>query len=69
MLLSSDGVKESGSRAVALTFRPRGKAGGAVLHVLSHFGKQKTQDDEFALQNLLLNFILEAHTRYPAKEK
>ncbi len=69
LLLASDGVKAGGSRAVALTFQPRGRRGGAVLHVLSHFGKQRSQDDEFALQNMLLNFMLEAHARYPEKKK
>lgn len=66
VLMGSAKVKEGGSSAVALTFQPRGKSGGAVLHVLSHFGKQRAEEDEFALQNLLLNFMLEAHRRYPA---
>lgn len=35
-------------------------AGGAVLHVLSHFQDQRTKEgDGFALQQLLLNFIVE----------
>lgn len=38
--------------------------GGLVLHVLSHFGKQKNEQDEFTLQNLLVNFLLEAQDRY-----
>lgn len=38
-------------------------AGGRVLHVLSHFGKQKSQNDEYTLQNLLLNFFFEANNR------
>jgi hypothetical protein len=36
------------------------KRGGQVMHVLSHFGKQKDVSDEFVLQNLILNFIMEA---------
>ncbi len=38
-------------------------AGGRVLYVLSHFGKQDSQEDEFALQNLLVNFLVEANER------
>ena len=37
--------------------------GGRVLYVLSHFGKQKSEDDEYTLQNLLLNFLIEASER------
>lgn len=37
---------------------------GLVLHVLSHFGKQKSETDEFTLQNLLVNFLLEAQERW-----
>lgn len=37
--------------------------GGRVLYVLSHFGKQKSEDDEYALQNLLINFLVEAADR------
>jgi hypothetical protein len=36
--------------------------------VLSHFGRQESQQDEFALQNLLLNFLLEAREHFPEKE-
>lgn len=32
---------------------------GKVLHILSHFGKQRNQNDEFSLQHMLLNFIME----------
>jgi len=45
-------------RAVAVVFRPAEKS-GRVLHVLSHFAKQDDQYGEYALQNLLLNFLLE----------
>ena len=38
-------------------------SGGRVMYVLSHFGKQKSKKDEYALQNLLLNFLLEASER------
>ena len=37
--------------------------GGRVLHVMSHFGKQKSQTDEYTIQNLLLNFLIEASER------
>ena len=43
--------------------RRKMKRGGRVVHVLSHFGKQQSQDDEYALQNLLLNFLIEANER------
>lgn len=46
-----------GPAPVAVTFR---YGGGAVLHVLSHFQDQRTKEgDGFALQQLLLNFIVE----------
>jgi hypothetical protein len=37
--------------------------GGRVVGVLSHFIKQKDKDDAFALQNLLINFLIEAKDR------
>ncbi|MFC1707925.1 hypothetical protein ACFL59_14100, partial [Planctomycetota bacterium] len=40
--------------------------GGRVLHVVSHFGRQVSKQDEFALQRLLVNFLLEANRRVPA---
>ncbi len=76
-LMESDVLAKDGHSAVAVTFLPAGAqgessatsgkpekmVGGRVLHVLSHFGKQKTREDEFALQNLLLNFLMEANRR------
>jgi hypothetical protein len=38
-------------------------SGGRVLHVMSHMGKQKSRTDEHAIQNLLLNFLIEASER------
>ncbi len=68
-----------GNGTVALTFslakrnvpasegtHPQDRArmrGGRVLHVLSHFGKQSSSGDEYALQELLLNFLIEANER------
>ncbi|HEX7901254.1 MAG TPA: HEAT repeat domain-containing protein [Planctomycetota bacterium] len=62
-----------GQGAVAMTFpfgdarktagKPATPSGGRVLHVLSHFIKQKTKNDEFAIQNMLLNFLIEAADR------
>jgi hypothetical protein len=41
--------------------------GGRVLHVLAHFGKQQSdsagQKGEYTLQNLLINFCIEANER------
>ncbi len=81
LMTSEDLKGEGGPafESVALTFLPSGPqtekyaqegkpeklAGGRVLHVLSHFGKQESREDEFALQNLLLNFLIEAHRRFP----
>ena len=45
------------------------QGGGRVLHVMSHFGKQKSKVDEFALQNLILNFIMEVNERRPRVKK
>lgn len=62
---------------VALAFRPgSGKAAaigvgrsktppgtpGVIVQVLSHFGKQHSDTDEFSLQNLLLNFLIDSNT-------
>ena len=57
-LVQSDELKQTyGSDIVACTFR-HGK--GSVLHVLSHFDKQTDESgDGFALQQMLLNFIVE----------
>ena len=48
----------NGNDTVAFTFRA-GK--GRILHVLSHFGRQENIKDEFDLQNMLLNFLMEAY--------
>lgn len=61
----------SGSNIVATGNEkgPSYKGGGRVLHVMSHFGKQKSKVDEFALQNLILNFIMELNQRRPKGKK
>lgn len=38
-------------------------SGGRVVYVLSHFGKQESTADEYSLQNLLINFLVEANER------
>ncbi|MBI5778189.1 MAG: HEAT repeat domain-containing protein [Planctomycetes bacterium] len=48
---------------------PSYQGGGRVLHVMSHFGHQKSKVDEFALQNLILNFIMELNQRRPKGKK
>lgn len=73
-------VKDGNGGAVAVVFGPvpdkqvvltgdgidAGKMkGGRVLHVLSHFEKQKGGDR--SLQNILLNFLLEAADRHSIK--
>jgi hypothetical protein len=56
-----------GDTALAVTFKPgKGRRTGAVLHILSHFGKQTSQDSEYGIQNLLLNFLIDANLHIPA---
>jgi hypothetical protein len=43
--------------------------GGKVLHVMSHFSKQKSKQDGYTLQNMLLNFLIEAKDRKHGQEK
>ncbi len=68
-----------GQSSVALCFWPYGGAApaegssrrrprGMVMLVLSHFGHQETTDDEYTLQNLLLNFLLEANVARTVEE-
>lgn len=52
--------KECGEGAVAVTF-PVKK--GRVIHVLSHFGKQSSSDNEATIENLLINFLLQVRIR------
>ena len=61
----------SGSNIVATGSEKRSsyQGGGRVLHVMSHFGKQKSKVNEFALQNLILNFIMELNQRRPKGKK
>jgi hypothetical protein len=75
ILLTSTKLQGStgGEGVVAFCFRPGGdgsptsdqtgrrRGPGMVLQVLSHFGKQESAEDEYTLQNLLLNFLLAAH--------
>lgn len=53
-----DSPQLSNYHSVAVVFAPTDTS-GRVLHVLSHFAKQGDNYGEYALQNLLLNFILE----------
>lgn len=57
----ADRIVAEGAAGAAVTGGRRGPAPGAVLHVMSHFEKQRDADsgDHFALQQLLLNFVLE----------
>jgi hypothetical protein len=62
----------TGGGADALKGKSRGRgswsesmAGGRVLHVLSHFGKQQSSsEDTFVLQNLILNFLMESNRQH-----
>ena len=75
--------RAEGDGVVAFAFRPgskpspigrrsriRGKKtpAGVVLQVLSHFGKQDSQRDEHLLQNLLLNFLIDANVARTDRE-
>ena len=57
--------KRTGGGGAEATRVPRP---GLVLHVLSHFGKQTAREDELALQNLLVNFLLEANSRFAERK-
>lgn len=46
------------NNAIAVSFGPE-KGTGKVLHVLSHFDRQATRQGDYALQNLLLNFLMD----------
>jgi len=46
-----------------------GKPGGQVLHVMSHFDRQTSNAGEFALTNLLINFLEECAQRHSKKNK
>ena len=48
----------SRNSGVAVTISPE-KSTGKVLHILSHFQRQATNQGDYALQNLLLNFLME----------
>ena len=72
------GKGEGVSRKTRTQLRDKGEQGGLgkhvpgvikgrVLHVLSHFARQHAKEDEFALQNLALNFLLEAKRRRMSK--
>ena len=61
VLVESEQLRETcGEGAVAITF-PVGR--GRVLHVLSHFGKQSSSDNEATIENILVNFLLQVRIR------
>jgi hypothetical protein len=53
-LVEGEGMSKYPAVAVAFPV-----SGGKVLHVLSHFKKQATRQGDYALQNMLLNFMME----------
>ena len=81
LLKSSDLYKSTdGKGAVAVAFRPdsdvppgapvpRGAQPGAVLSLLSHFGKQGSRADEHTIENLLLNFLIDSYKTQPEKRR
>ena len=66
-VLVRGGRQTRGHTSVAVTFRPElgepGAKNGRVLHILSHFKDQGDKYGEFVLQNMLLNFLLDALKR------
>ena len=60
MLVESGDVARN--TAVAVAFTPD-KSSGKVLHILSHFQRQATKQGDYALQNLLVNFLAERAKR------
>ncbi|MCZ6792231.1 MAG: hypothetical protein O7J95_01305 [Planctomycetota bacterium] len=78
LLRSGDLRQKVGKNSlVALAFRPgsqvppghRTRAGvpGVVVQILSHFGKQESRTDEHTLENLLLNFLIDANVAREAR--
>ena len=61
--VSGENIVSTGSNKTSYS------GGGRVLHVMSHFGKQRSKIDEFALQNLILNFLIELNQRRPKGKK
>ncbi|MBT6541370.1 MAG: hypothetical protein HN940_06480 [Planctomycetes bacterium] len=57
---SEDLRKLCGEGAVAITFPVKR---GRVLHVLSHFGKQSSSENEATIENILVNFLLQVRIR------
>ena len=57
---SEELLKMCGEGAVAITFPVKR---GRVLHVLSHFGKQSSSDNEATIENILVNFLLQVRIR------
>ncbi|MEE2883498.1 MAG: hypothetical protein VYD70_07200 [Planctomycetota bacterium] len=55
-----------GEGAVAVTFPVKR---GRVVHVLSHFGKQSSSDNEATIENLLVNFLLQVRIRSEANRR
>ncbi|MEM7264035.1 MAG: hypothetical protein AAF488_18765, partial [Planctomycetota bacterium] len=60
LITSRDLRAKGASPAVAITF---GHGRGKVLHVLSHFGKQSSSENEATIENLLINFLIEVKIR------
>jgi len=52
----AEAAELSRNPAIAVSFGPD-KGNGRVLHVLSHFDRQATKQGDYALQNMLLNFL------------
>lgn len=61
---SQDLEAACGEGAVAVTFPVKR---GRVVHVLSHFGKQSSSDNEATIENLLVNFLLQVRIRSDSK--
>ncbi len=61
--VSPDAKKPASVSTGEISQDRRKMTGGRVLYVLSHFGKQNSEKDEYALQNLLVNFLVEANER------
>lgn len=59
LVIQHGGVYEEGAHIVS----------GKVLCVLSHIKKQMLADDGFALQSLLVNFLIEAKERFHIREE
>ncbi len=60
------GVNAGSEINITGTTRETMLKGGRLIHVMSHFTKQNSSRDGYTMQNLLVNYLLEANERWEA---